>query len=593
MISTKFRAKRKRKWEHRNQRGGSSDRRLKVLKFAACFGVVAIILRLFMVQVLDNSFYEVLASGQHQIYRDLFPERGEIYMQGFTDELDYRVAANQYLTLVWADTRRIEDPNSTAEAITDVFEYEEEDLYNLIAKLSREDDPYEPIEHKVDDETVVILEALELEGINFTDERFRFYPEEGIGGHVLGFVGSDADGQYAGRYGIEGYFDEELSGSQGFIRSERDAAGRLITIGERSFEPAIDGSNIHLTIDRTIQFTVCQKLYDAVLRHGADGGSVVIIEPSTGAIIAMCGAPDFDPAAYNEVETIDVYNNPVIFDAYEPGSIFKPFTMAAALDQEKVSPTTTYEDTGEVVIGQHTIRNSDLKSNGVQTMTEVLEKSLNTGVIFAMREVGEDTFRDYMVDFGFGEIAGIELDTEVAADISSLEIGSEIYAATASFGQGITVTPLQLVAAYAAIANEGVLVEPYIVREIEYADGTTKKTMPQEIRQVISSRAAKLLSAMLVSVVENGHGSRAGVEGYYIAGKTGTAQVPKKDGLGYDPDQHIGSFAGFGPVNDPQFAMIVRVNNPRDVQWAESSAAPLFGEIAEFLLQYYQVPTER
>ena len=378
------------------------------------------------------------------------------------------------------------------------------------------------------------------------------------------------------------------------MQSERDDSGRLVPVGDQSFQAAVDGADIVLTIDRNIQYTACKMLRQAVLRHGADSGSLVILEPSTGAVLAMCGAPDFDPNIYGEVVDANVFNNPAIFNAYEPGSVFKPITMAAAIDAGAVTPSTTFEDFGFVDdVGCETpIRNSEDKVYGTQTMTQVLEQSINTGVIFVMEAMGREVFANYVNNFGFGAYSGIELDKEVPGNVSSLKQTSDCYAATASFGQGITVTPLQLAAAYVPLANGGRLMQPFVVQEIDYADGRVEKTEPIEVRQFVSDKTAILLSAILISVVENGHGKKAQVPGYYIAGKTGTAQVAGPGGS-YSPDDTIGSFAGYGPVGDPRFVMVTRIDHPRDVQYAESTAAPLFGEIAEFLLRYFEVPPQR
>jgi cell division protein FtsI/penicillin-binding protein 2 len=223
-------------------------------------------------------------------------------------------------------------------------------------------------------------------------------------------------------------------------------------------------------------------------------------------------------------------------------------------------------------------------------MTQVLEESLNTGAMFAAEQVGPEAFLDYVQKFGFGEQTGVELGNESAGTLGELPSGKEIYMATSSFGQGITTTPLQMVAAYAAIANGGKLYKPYVVDEIVKPNDYRVKTEPTFVRQVIDAKTATTLSAMLVNVVKGSHGKRAGVPGYYIAGKTGTAQIPRKDGPGYDPNRTIGSFAGFGPVEDPKFVMVVKIEDPKDVKFAESTAAPLFGEIAQFLLNYYEVP---
>lgn len=568
---------------------------MNAFRYGVVAFAVAIALKLFVLQVLDHGTYVALAEGQHEIFKELFPSRGDILIHDMKDGTLVPVATVQQVAFVYADPRKIEDPVMTAKKLAELFAYDDEKRDTLASHFSVRTDPYEPIQRNVLDATLDELIALELPGVYFIREEGRLYPEKGLGGHVIGFVGSAGDGTMSGKYGIEGYFNEELTGTPGFLRSERDIAGRLIAIGEQSIEPAVDGADVVLTIDRTIQYYACKALDASVLKHGADGGSVVIIEPKTGKILAMCGYPDFEPSEYGAVASISAFNNPATFGSYEPGSIFKAITMAAAIDSGAVTPTTLFTDTGSVMVDgwPKPIKNALDKSYGTIDMTTVLEESVNTGMVFSMREMGMDAFVGYVKDFGFGARVGIELETESPGDISSLDRGAEIYAATASFGQGITVTPLQMAAAYAAIANDGVLMKPYVVEDVVRADGTHEPRDPTEVRRVIESKTARLIGAMLVSVVENGHGKRAGVPGYYIGGKTGTAQVARTDGLGYQEDNTIGSFAGFGPVSDPKFAMIVRVDHPRDVTFAESTAAPLFGDIAKFLLQYFEVPPER
>jgi cell division protein FtsI/penicillin-binding protein 2 len=579
------------------RRASSSDNdlRMEVFRYGLLVFAGVIVLKLFFIQVFQHAFYEALASGQHELFQELIPERGEIYLHDFKDQTLVPVAVNQQLGFVYADPRQIEEPDDTAEALAEFFGYDEETMDALENRLDQPEDPYEPVKREVDNETLEKLMALELPGIHFTRETSRLYPEPEMSGHVLGFLGKNEDGSLSGKYGIEGYFDEILTGTQGYLLSERDIAGRLITLADREYEPAVDGADVVLTLDRTIQYKACASLQAAVAKHGADGGSVIIVQPATGKILAMCGAPDFDSNAYGSVSSINVFNNPAIFNAYEPGSIFKPLTMAAAIDAGAVTPTTTFTDTGSVLVDgwPKPIGNAEGKVYGTVDMTQVLEDSINTGMIFSMRAMGMETFVRYVKAFGFGEYTEIELETENAGTIASLDIGAEIYSATASFGQGITVTPLQIAMAYAAIANGGVLKSPRIIDEIQYADGTVDKRATRDIAQVIDPKTARTVAAMLVSVIEHGHGKRAGVPGYYIGGKTGTAQVAKTDGIGYEQDNTIGSFAGFGPVEDPKFAMVVRIDHPRDVVWAESTAAPLFGEIAEFLLQYFQVPPVR
>lgn len=559
---------------------------LAVITFIFAF---ILVFRLLNIQVIQHPFYEALAKGQYELFQKLWPERGQIFVRDKAnpDKL-FPLATNQELNFVYAVPKKIKNYQEAAAKVAEVLALDQTVLEN---RFNKPEDLFEPIEHGVSDEIWEKVKALNLEGIESSPESYRYYPEADSSAHILGFVGQrEETEEKIGQYGLEGYFNQDLAGQQGYIKTEKDAGGRWITVGGLKIQEAEDGVDLVLTIDHTIQYTACTKLEAEVKKHGADAGSLIIMDPKTGGILAMCGYPDFDSNKYNEVENIEVYKNPAIYSTYEPGSVFKPITMAAALDQGKVSPQTTYNDAGEEKIGPYTIKNSDGKANGVQTMTEVLEKSLNTGAIFAMRQIGEKTFYDYVKNFGFGQKTGITLDTESSGDISNLKTYKEIYAATSSFGQGITVTPLQLVSAFGAIANKGKLMKPYIIDEVIKANGFHEKTSPQEIRQVISPQMATTLSAMLVNVVQDGHGKRAGVPGYFVAGKTGTAQVPKKDEVGYETDFTIGSFCGFAPVDDPKFVMLIKIDHPRDVMWAESSAAPLFGEMAKFLLQYYEVP---
>lgn len=466
-------------------------------------------------------------------------------------------------------------------------------IQDLVARLGKHTDPYEPIAENLATETLDRVLALKIPGIDYVLKASRSYPEKGFSGHVLGFVGRDDADIPSGKYGLEGYFNDFLAGTPGEIASQADSSGSWIGVGSRAYTPAIDGGSLLLTIDRTVEYTVCAMLRADVEKFSADGGSLVIVEPSTGKIIAMCGWPDFDPNDYGNVEDIATYNNASIFTPYEPGSIFKPFTIAAGLDTEVISPSSTFTDPGFVKIDDRTIRNADDKTHGLITMTTALDESVNTALVWAMQRTGRDTFTKYVKDFGFGTLAGVELNTEAAGTVASLDEPGQVYAATASFGQGITTTPLQIAMGYAAIANGGTLMVPHIVDEMRYADGTVDKILPKHVRQVIQSKTAVTLSGMLVSVVEHGHGKRAGVPGYWVAGKTGTAQIAQNGG--YSETAFNGSFAGFAPVDNPKFAMVVKIENPKSdrILYAESTAAPLFGQIAKYLLEYYRIAPTR
>lgn len=666
----------------------------------------SILYRLYDLQVEKYDLYITLASSQHQVFSELEPERGKIFISGYKEGLGkgelYPFASNKDFALVYAIPKEIREAEEVAEKLYIIFKQEEveEEVEKLLAEqaqeelnkelefvaslglsaeirqvketevrqrhgtlkfnkehqeflaikreveikmrkdkiigeylstLTKKNDPYEPIKKKVEEEVLKKLyslllsneneeigvndleiknndiykrkingelEKIEFPGISYTMIMYRFYPEGSIGSHVLGFVSSDIEEQ-RGKYGLEGFFDEELFGQFGSIKTERSADRNIIIVNDREYVKPVKGDDLILTINRSVQFAACQKLNETAMRHGADGGSVIIMEVETGAIIAMCSWPDFDPNNYEDVEDIKVFNNPAIFSQYEPGSVFKAITMAAALDQGKITPETIYNDEGKVMVAgwPKPIKNSDYDTyggHGEVNMNYVLEYSLNTGAIFAMNQVGSKIFADYVKNFGFGEKTGIELSAESPGDIRNL-IGkriTQINASVASYGQGITVTALQMLMSYATIANGGILMKPYIVKEIIHDDGTKDITQPRQIRRVISQKTAVLLGGMLVNVVEGGHAKGAGVKGYYVAGKTGTAQVASAVVRGYG-GKTIHTFVGFAPVDEPKFVMLIKLDDPKDVRYAASSAAPLFGEIAEFLLNYYQIPKER
>ena len=568
-------------------------------KYFLTFWIIVLIARLFSLQVLDYGFYSAMASDQRDVSAKLFPERGEILLQDKNNHL-YPLATNEDRFLVYADTSELKNINKTTEFLADKLYasiadevIKKEKIAKLKERLQKENDPFEPLEHGVVEAMMEEIKSLVLPGIHFSRESFRFYPLGDIGSHLTGFVGDDDEGKKAGRYGLEAYFNDDLQGKEGYLKGERDVSGRYIPVGLKRFVEAENGTDVVLTVDRNIEYVACTKLNEAVKKHGADGGSVIILEPKTGKILAMCGAPDFDPNNFRKVKDAAVFNNPVIFNQYEAGSVMKVITMAAALDTGAVTPETTYEDTGGVRIGPHVISNSDNKAHGVQTMTQVLEQSLNTGVVFAVSKVGLEKFRDYLGRFGFGKSTGIDLPSEAKGDIGSLYKKEKIYLATAAFGQGISVTPLQLAAAVGAIANEGKLMKPYLVAQKRNKDDVVFENYPEIVAQVISPETSALLSGMMVRVVENGHGKQAGVSGYFVAGKTGTAQIPLKDSLGYEVGANVGTFVGFAPVDNPRFVMVTRLDRPKDVKFAESTAAPLFGEIAQFLLNYMEVKPTR
>ncbi|MFH1430751.1 MAG: penicillin-binding protein 2 [Candidatus Uhrbacteria bacterium] len=572
------------RWKEQPRRG-SRDPRLVVVTVGAMVAFLCIVVKLFAVQVVQHDWYVGLASGQRELFERLYPERGEIavhdrqHLGGW-----FPIAMNEQTFTVYTIPAEIVDSEMTARKLREALGVVDPTLEERLAKRN---DPYEPVAREVSASLRDAVLALDLPGVGSEPTLTRVYPDGAAAAHITGFVGEDEEG-ISGRYGIEGAFDDVLGGEMGFLAAERDPHGRLIVFGNREVSEARDGSDIHLTIERELQLEVCRQLEGAVAEYGAASGTVVIVHPMTGAIRALCSIPSFDPNAYGEAENIRVFSTPAVSAAYEPGSVFKPITMAAAIDAEVVNPETTFVDTGEVVVNGEKITNTNGVVNGLSTMSDVLRYSINTGTVFAARLLGIDRFRRSVEQFGFGARTDIELSGEVPGDIANLQRREEVYLATGSYGQGITATPLQLVMAFAAIANGGTLMRPYIVEEIVDPNGTSRQFEPHSVHRAISQRTATLLQGMLVSVVREGHPKRAGVQGYLIGGKTGTAQIPYADRPGYS-NETIQSFVGIGPVDRPTFAMVVRFDRPQR-NFADSTAAPLFGSIAKYLVQYDGIP---
>jgi len=564
--------------------------RLYLVSFVLFLGFCVIGVRLFQLQVTEYRAYRLLATDQHEVQAQIVPKRGSILLRDRFDESLHPVATDRDTWQVFAIPKQMKDVTSTVVAVAEATGLLAEDLQKQFSVATG---TYSVIARDVEMLKAQELQDKNLPGIGIIKGPARFYPETGLGGQIYGFVANDDGGKRVGRYGVESAMEEELGGTYGSILAETDAKGRRITVGTTNLQEAVDGSDVVLTIDRTMQYEACRQIAAAVKEFEADSASIIVADPQTGAIWAMCSSPDYDPANYGKITSISVLNNPVTFGQFEPGSIFKALTLAAGIDAGKITPQTTYDDKGEEEIDDFTIHNSDRLAHGIQSMTQVLAMSLNTGTIFVQRLLGKDSFRDYVKRFGLGVKTGIELRPEGAGDISPLDRKGQIFAATASYGQGITTTALQMLAAYGAIANGGQLMKPYIVQEIIKPDGTHVTTKPTVVREAVSKRAARLVSGMLVTVVESGHGKRAGVPGYFVAGKTGTAQVASTDGKGYLSDVTIGTFAGFAPSDNPKFVMLVVIDHPRTVAFAESSAAPVWGKMGAFLLKYLQVEPER
>lgn len=563
--------------------GGNLSRVDFVFIFFACISVF-LLASLYKTQVIEHSLWSGEAQRQQSAIVDLKADRGEIFLKD-TDG-PYPLAVNREYMMAYVVPKDVVEPEKVALELSAALSIDPSDI---MAHLRNRSDPFEIIKKKLSDEEVSRVKDIHLDGVALLPEKYRYYPAGNLASHVVGFSSLGERGG-AGGYGVEASFDDELRGLSSRMNRERDASGRWIALSDMTGKAPDHGDTLTLTIDRVIQHETEKILRDTVEKHVADSGTAIVMDPSTGKILSMATMPDFDPNEYAKAEDLSIFLNPAVSLPYEPGSIMKPIVMAIGLDEKKVSPTTEYVDTGSVTESGYTVRNSENKVYGRSTMTKVLEQSINTGMIFVERQVGHKVFADRLRRFGFGEKTGIDLPAEAAGNLHNLDdsrIGIQFY--TAAFGQGITATPIQIVNAYAALANGGILMRPEIVDSIEYPDGRKEESKPEEIRRVISAETSDTIGKMLRSVVVNGHGKRADVPGYEVVGKTGTAQVAKTDGKGYEENKTIGSFAGYAPRENPKFAVLVQIVSPKDVQWAESSAAPAFGQLMQFLLEYARI----
>lgn len=543
-----------------------------------------ITVRLFSLQIVRHGFYTALAKDQHEVLKELVPRRGEIFIQE-KGELWHPLAVNRVFQTVFLVPKEVKDKNAVAESLAPLVDIPVE---KILAKLKDPQDPYEPLKSKLADATVAKIKDLNLPGVRLIPEEWRWYPQGNLAANVLGFVGVK-DNARVGQYGLEQYYQDQLAGQSGLLNSGKDAVGNWLLVGDYDLEPARDGASLYLTLDQNIQYIVAQKTRTVMDKWQATSACAIVLEPKTGAIRALVSLPDFDPNEYQKTQSTDYFMNSCTQKLYEPGSVFKPIVMAAGLDTGKITPETTYVDTGLVPIGGYTIQNAQNKVYDLSTMTKVLEKSINTGVVFVQRLIGGEVFKSYIEAFGFDEPTGIDLSGEARGDLKNIRENREINFATASFGQGISVTPLAMASAVAAIANDGQLMRPYLVAKIVQSDGQETIIEPEAIRQVVAPQNAGKLTAMLVSTVRNGY-DKVKLPGYFVAGKTGTAQIAASGGYSENETNH--SFIGYAPAYNPKFLIFLRLEKPRGIQFASESLAPVFTDIAKYLFNYYEILPE-
>ncbi|PIS17474.1 MAG: hypothetical protein COT59_00435 [Candidatus Nealsonbacteria bacterium CG09_land_8_20_14_0_10_42_14] len=553
-----------------------------VILFVFLFAA-AIISRLIFLQIIQHDLYSALAKGQQIIFKNYQGDRGKIFFQNH----DLPIATNKTSPFLYLSPNEIpaEEKENTSQVLAGLLNLDQD----FILEKTQQDNLFALVKDKLSDQEVASVQEADLAGVHLGEEKLRSYPYEDFAAHLLGFVNKEGEGQY----GVEEYWDEALRGEEGFLQGEWGPLGYLF-FSER--DPSLNqGADLFLTIDYNIQYAAEKLLKKARENLNIEGGQIVVVEPSSGKILALANFPTFNLNGYAKEKDFEVFQNGVTQKAFEPGSVFKSITMAAALDEGKITSQTTYFDPGCYQVGVDEVCNYEKRIYpGELTMTNVLEKSINTGAVFAERELGNKNFLEYVEKFGIFSKTGVDLPWEISPPNKEFKQGREINYATASFGQGIEMTPLQLIRAFCAIANGGKLVKPYLVEKIVKNGEETMIEPEVTDDDVISPGTSSKITAMLVSVVGSAYTKAAQIPGYYVAGKTGTAQISYAalgmDKKGYS-EKTWQSFIGFAPAFNPKFLIMVKLNNPA-TRTAEYSAVPIFQELAKYIIDYYQIPPD-
>ncbi len=492
--------------------------------------------------------------------------------------------------LVWVNPRQLsETPSEVANKLAQFFVDPSDsqtllaETERLIALLGKSGINWIALKQKVGDDVKRNIEALKIQGIGFDAQETSYYPEASSAAQLLGFVGKDEKGSDIGYFGVEGYYDLPLNGKPGFVGGQKDALGSPILLGGTTQVSAISGVDLETSIDKRVQTAVEQGLEAGIKKYGASGGSVTVMDPVTGKVMAMASLPSFDPAKYS-VYNNSLFKNPVISDSFEPGSILKVVVMASGLDANVIHPDTTCDICGgPLKVDKYLIKTWNDKYHPGITMTDVIVESDNIGMSFVGQKLGADALYDYLHKFGIGQKTGIDLQGETAPKLREKKTWNVVDLATASFGQGVAVTGIEMVRAVAAIANGGYLVAPKVVNAVRN-DGWEEKVKSDPPARIISKVAAEEATQMMVDAAERGEAKWTRIPGFKVAGKTGTAQIPVAGH--YDATNTNHSFIGFAPAGSPKFVMLVTLNSPQSSPWAAETAAPLWYSIAKDLFPY-------
>lgn len=537
-------------------------------------GFVIVAGRLVWLQVVEGPAYAKMALDQRHREMDIPPERGSIY-----DREGEPLAVSMEARNVYAIPKTVADPAGAAKAMASVLGGNEADY---LAKLTK-DATFVYIARKVDIERAKALEALGLKGVYFQEDSRRVYPSNELACQVLGFVGVDDEGLA----GLEKYYDDVLGGTPGKLIAEKGPGGVPIPGGVQLEEDPVDGENIVLTLDKDIQYQATVELQAAVEKWGAKAGSVIVMDPETGAILAMASTPTFDPNQYSKADTKSFRNRPVV-DTYEPGSTIKSFTAAAVIEEGLFGPGSMFRLPPTIKIGGRTIHEAHDRGTVNWSLTQIVTNSSNVGSVKLGLALGERKLYDYFATFGLTQKTGIDFPGEAKGWLPTPDKWSASSIGNIPFGQGISVTPLQLARGLAAIANGGDLVTPHFLDSLP---DSPEQDVVWPKKNVLSAQTAATMREVLADVVTEGTGAGAKVKGYTVAGKTGTAQKARTDGVaGYAKGKYVASFSGFVPAEDPAVLIVVTLDEPSNSIYGGTVAAPTFSKLAAYCMSHLQIP---
>ena len=550
-----------------SERTANARIRFLVLGFVVVFGVA--LARAAYVQVVEGSRYEGMASRQHRETIEIPAARGTIY-----DRTGEPLAIGEQATTVYADPRTVVAPMKAAIKAGETLGLDPDELYPVLRDRTKR---FVYVERKADPVKAKDLERLGVTGFGFYSEERRAYPQGRVAAHVLGFAGTDNQGLD----GLERSLDKTLAGKPGYEIVVRDPLGRAIdVVTSRRERP---GRNVVLTLDHQLQASAEQLLANAVLRWGARGATAIVMDPRSGAILAMANAPTFDANGFSSAPA-DARRNRAVTDLYEPGSTFKIVTVAAALEDNLVAPDTSFRLAPTIKVADRTIREAHTRGTQTMTVRQILSESSNVGTITIAQRLGGPELASWVDRFGFGKRTGVDFPGESPGLVLPYEDWSGSTIGTVPIGQGIAVTPLQMVSAYAAIGNGGVIPPAHLIAKVG-----GKKVRHGKGRRIVSRHTADRMTAMFRDVVVEGTGTEAAIPGYTVAGKTGTANKAEN---GQYVSKYVASFVGLVPARKPRLAILVMVDEPRGQIWGGVVAAPIFRDIARFALQYLEVPPD-